>query len=129
MSYIANVMSQIGSSWKQPDNASQGKDYGYGKREDGTNKGLGYFGELKNTSGKYKYSTELAVNISIDGKNMQIPTLVPTLNSEEVNYLLSGGKATNKILNKAKEFAIGRLKAGKSPFAQEGEQSNVFEGQ
>jgi hypothetical protein len=92
----------------------------FGKRADGTSKGLGYFGILQRPD--RKISTELSIGVNIDGKETEIPSLVPTLTRSEIDYLLAGGKPTEPIVNKAKTFAIKRLREGKNPFAQKGEQ-------
>jgi len=89
-------------------------------RVDGTLKGKGFLGELKRPDGKV--STELSIGVNLDGKETLIPSLVPTLNKDEINYLLSGGKATKEIVRKAVEHAKGRIAEGKSPFAEKGEQ-------
>ena len=92
----------------------------WGLRADKTQKGNGFFGPLERPDGKI--STELSIGVNIDGKDIEIPTLVPTLDQEEIDYLLGGGKPTETIINKAVEHARGRIKSGKSPFAEEGEQ-------
>lgn len=58
-------------------------------REDGTTKGNGFLGNMQNTDGNQ--STELSISTSDveDGKEVLIPTLVPTLTQDEVNHLLS----------------------------------------
>ena len=99
--------------------AATGQDFGYGKRADGSNKGQGYFGELKRPDGKV--STELSIGVDMDGKETEIPSLVPTLTEQEKSYLLSGGKPTKEIVQKAVAHAKKRIAAGKSPFAQPGE--------
>ena len=83
-------------------------------------KGLGYFGKLPNKMGGY--STELSIGVNINGKEAEIPSLVPTLTKEEKDYLLSGNKPTKVIVDKAVKWAKFRINKGKSPFAQEGEQ-------
>ena len=100
--------------------ATGNKDYGYGKRQDNTNKGKGFFGELKRPDGDI--STELSIGVDMDGKETEIPSLVPTLKKEEVDYMLNGGEPTKEIVRKAYEYARQRMSQGKSPFAQEGEQ-------
>src|SRR3972149_818269 len=83
-------------------------------------KGLGYFGKLKRPGGGY--STERSIGVNIDGEEVEIPSLVPTLTEKEKEYLLSGKKPTSEIIQKAIDHAQGRKKEGKNPFAQEGEQ-------
>ena len=95
---------------------------GYGNRLDGTKKGLGFLGELKRPDGAV--STELSIGVNFDGKEREIPALVPTLTKQEVDYLLNGGKPTKEIVRKAVEHARGRISSGKSPFAENGEQAS-----
>ncbi|MFA5354947.1 MAG: hypothetical protein WC291_12015 [Thermodesulfovibrionales bacterium] len=99
-----------------------GDSGGYGNRVDGTPKGNGFFGPLKRPDGKV--STELSVGITLDGKETQIPVLVPTLTGQEVDFLLAGNKPTSLIIQKAIAHARERIAQGKSPFAEEGEQAS-----
>ena len=92
----------------------------YGNRPDGTAKGAGFFGELNRPDGNI--STELSIGVNFDDKETQIPLLVPTLSRGEIDHLLSGKQATRAIVDKAAQFALGRMREGKSPFAGEGEQ-------
>jgi hypothetical protein len=90
-------------------------------RLDGTPKGLGYFGPLGRPDGQS--STELSIGVDFDGKDRLIPSIVPTLTKPELESLLAGEKPSPAIVGKATEHAKARLRAGKSPFAGEGEQS------
>lgn len=101
----------------QQERPQQGR--GYGLRVDGTPKGQGFLGELERPGGGI--STELSVGVEFDGKEHEIPLLVPTLSREEVDLLLRGDKATPQILQKAVRHARKRIAAGMSPFAQDGE--------
>ncbi len=94
----------------------------FGNREDGTKKSTGYFGVLPRPDGSV--STELSIGVNFDGKEHLIPALVPTLNKDEINYLLSGKKPTNEIVDKAVEHARIRISQGKSPFASSNEAMN-----
>ena len=102
---------------KKPEDEGQGEDFG--KREDGTEKGEGYFGALKRPDGRV--STELSIGVNLDGKEVEIPALVPTLSKDEIDYLLNDGKPTDEIIQKAVDHAKLRISEGKSPFAQKGE--------
>lgn len=93
------------------------------KREDGSTKGTGFLGVLKRPDGGV--STEISVGVNINGKEMEIPTLVPTLTKQEVDYLLSGGRPTDAIVQKAAEFAKGRIAEGKSVFASDAESKQM----
>ena len=85
------------------------------RRVDGTKKGPGFLGTLKRPDGKV--STELSIGVKFDGKEIQIPTLIPTLTKDEIKYLLGGGKVTDAIAKKAVDHAKKRIKKGLSPFA------------
>ena len=82
----------------------------FGNRSDGTPKGRGFLGVLERPDGKV--STELSISVNIDGKEMEIPSLVPTLKNEEVKHLLSGGEMTKDIVGKAVNYARDRMKNG-----------------
>ena len=86
----------------------------YGLRKDGTKKSSGWKGELKRPDGGV--STELSIGVNLDGKEMEIPSIVPTSTKDELDYLLNGGQMTKEIADKAVEHAIKRMKEGKSPF-------------
>ena len=90
----------------------------WGKREDGTAKGSGFLGVLRRPDGGV--STEISVGVQINGKETEIPTLVPTLTRAEVNTMLNlpdGQKVPDSIIAKATAFAKTRIAQGKSPFA------------
>lgn len=97
----------------------------YGQRTDGTLKGSGYFGPLKMADGNT--ATEISVGVEYDGKEVEIPTLVPTLSAKEKKWLLDGNdprtntETGKKIMEKAIEHANKRISEGKSPFANEGQ--------
>lgn len=87
----------------------------YGLRPDGTKKGTGFLGALKTKDGHDM--TEFSIGVEMDGKEVLIPTLVPTLTQDEINSLLSGNDVTPDIVNKAYDHALMRMRSGKSPFA------------
>lgn len=102
---------------------------GYGNRADGTPKGTGFLGELKRPDGKV--STELSIGVNIDGKDVEIPSLVPGLTADEKNSLLNlkeGEKPSQAIIDKATAHAKERIDAGKSPFADNSESPNGSSG-
>ena len=94
-------------------------------RQDGTQKGFGWLGVLPNSRGGV--SSELTAGITMDGKDYLIPTMVPTLDSEEINYLLDTKESPEmfktpigkRVLDKAVAHAKKRIREGKSPFADE----------
>jgi hypothetical protein len=86
-------------------------------RADGTKKGTGFLGPLKRPDGMTM--TEYSVGVNIDGKDVEIPTLVPTLTQDEIDLLLNlpdGDKPPRAIINKAIDHARNRIKNNKSPF-------------
>ena len=97
-------------------------------RADGTKKGTGYLGVLNRPDGGV--SSEISIGVEIDGKEVEIPSIVPTLTSEEVNYLLNNPTDENlwkteigkRIMDKAYDHAMMRMNKGLSPFYQEGEE-------
>lgn len=94
----------------------------YGLREDGTPKGEGYFGTLKREGGGV--SGELSIGVEFDGKEHLIPSMVPTLNSSELHWLLTHDgqdKMPQSIVSKATDFAKDRIASGKSVWAEPGE--------
>lgn len=96
-------------------------------RRDGAKKSArGYLGPVENKV-QGGTMTEVSVGIEIEGEEIEIPTMVPTLTPEEVEILSNmqlEGNAKNiprSIIIKAKEHAMKRMKEGKSPFYQDGE--------
>jgi hypothetical protein len=93
------------------------------KRPDGTEKGSGWLGPIARPDGKI--SSEISVGVEIDGKEILIPTMVPTLTQGEIDYLLSiptdeiftrDQSIGASVRTKAVEHAMARMKQGKSPF-------------
>lgn len=111
-------------STKKGKAASAPTEPDYGKREDGTPKGAGYFGEVSRPRGGF--STELSIGINFDGKERLIPLIVPTLTKKELTELVTKDadpkNVPQSILDKAVAHARKRIAAGKSPFADKGDQ-------
>lgn len=96
----------------------------YGLRASGEPKGEGYFGALKRPDGQF--SSELSIGVEIDGKEMEIPSLVPTLTGAEVKQMLAlkdGEEPPRAVIAKAIAYARERLAAGKPVFAAAGEKT------
>lgn len=92
----------------------------YGARTDGTRKGSGYFGEMRMRDGSADVATEISIGVNLEGKEREIPALVPTLSGDELDHLLKGGAPTDAIVQKAVAHARQRLSNGQSPFANDG---------
>jgi GH24 family phage-related lysozyme (muramidase) len=92
-------------------------------RPDGTRKSeIGFLGPQTSDSGNIM--TEYSVGVEIDGKEMDVPTLIPGLTEDELNVLKTEPDPNNipkAIINKARDHAVQRIKEGQSPFYQEGE--------
>lgn len=95
----------------------------YGNRADGTPKGNGHLGPLTMTDGSGRVITELSVGVNIDGEEVEIPTVVPTLSPEEKAHLQAGGDPTDAIVKKAVDFAKERKSKGLGPFKEESEEN------
>lgn len=100
----------------------------FGQRADGTQKGNGYLGVLKAADGSDV--TEYSIGINIDGKEVEIPTIVPTLTDKELRLMLDDIIPNNKeipqeIIDKSIDFYKDREKQGLSPFADNDESVNT----
>lgn len=94
----------------------------YGMRPDGTPKGKGFMGELARPDGGVM--TEYSIGVEIDGKERDIPTIVPTLTKKELDLLLNmndDDKIPKSIIDKAVEHAQKRIAEGKDVFAGDDE--------
>jgi len=96
-------------------------------RRDGSIKSAqGFLGPIKNLE-TGKTMTELSIDLEMDGKNVQIPTMVPTLTAEEIKILQSQnweGKAKElprSIVRKAVDHARKRMGSGLNPFYKDDE--------
>ena len=88
-------------------------------RQDGSLKSSGFMGPLPHAGGST--STELSIGVNMDGRETLIPSIVPTLSSDEIDHLLSGNDPTPSIVSKAVAHARKRMAAGMSPFFNSGE--------
>ena len=99
----------------------------FGNRPDGTKKGAGYFGVIKRPDGNVM--SEVSIGVSLEGKETLLPLIVPTLNKQEMDYLMRNdpksktfmSKLPSTIIDKAVDHAVMRMKGGKSPFADPNE--------
>ena len=108
------------SSYASGGEIERNTDYGYGKRYKSNDyKGLGYFGPLQTPSGDTL--SELSLDSVINGKQVQYPSVVPTLSADELKSILNKQRITDSIAAKALAHAKQRIAQGKSPFANEGD--------
>ena len=59
--------------------------------------------------------------MEFDGKEQEIPLLVPTLSRSEIDRLIGGERPDDGMVRKAVQHARGRIAAGKNPFAEDGD--------
>lgn len=100
---------------KETDTYYFNKNSKYGNRPDGTPKGSGWLGEIKTGNGK-EVMTEKSIGVNINGKETLIPSIVPTLTQEEIDYMKTHDMPNEAIIQKAVDHANKRIKEGKSPF-------------
>lgn len=92
----------------------------YGLREDGTPKASGWLGEIPTADGK-AVMTELSIGVNVDGKDILIPSIVPSLSAKEISHLQKTQQPTKEIVSKAVQFARERMQQGLSPFKNDEE--------
>lgn len=105
---------------------SNPEEQDFGNRPDGTKKGNGFLGVLKRPDGGVM--TEYSVGVNIDGKEIDVPTLIPTLTKDEINQILNlkeGEFPSEEIIKKASDFARRRMSQGKPVFATPEESSQL----
>ncbi len=88
----------------------------YGLRENGTPKGKGWLGPLKMRDNTGRDMSEYSIGVDMEGRQVLIPSIVPTLSQEEIDHLLRGGRVTDTIAKKAYKHARERMDLGLSPF-------------
>ena len=69
--------------------------------------------------------SEYSIGVMIDGKETEVPSIVPTLTKEELTGILTapeGTKPPPSVEKKAADYAKQRIANGLSPFAGPGEQ-------
>jgi hypothetical protein len=95
-------------------------------RKDGSRKSSsGYLGPQKNKE-TGQTMTEYTIGVQIDGKEVEIPSMVPGLTDKEIDAIRSG-KVPNSVAVKAKAHAEKRIAEGKSPFYQDLEEYTDYE--
>jgi hypothetical protein len=102
---------------KKEETSREEKVKNYGLRPDKTQKGMGYFGEIPMNDKSKKIMGELSTTVTVDGEEIQLPLIVPSLDRSEIDHLASGKPATKTIIDKAVKHALERKSEGKSPYA------------
>lgn len=92
-------------------------------RLDGSKKSMqGFLGPIENVNGGTM--TEYSIGVEIDGEEVQMPSMVPTLSEDEIEMLRNisdGDPIPEQIKNKAIDHYYQRIEEGKDPFYQDGE--------
>lgn len=106
----------------------QEPSYDYGFRYNSSDpKGLGFLGPLQRPDGGVM--SEYSVGQNINGRETEFPSIVPTLTKEELLAILNaqqGQPLPASVLQKARAYAEQRMAQGLKPFAQTGEQQNLY---
>ena len=115
-----NVVEEMGALEKQVGGTILPEDM---LRGDGSVKGSGWHGTFKNAKGQDV--TEYTVGVEINGKEYEIPTIVPSLSTEEIASVLKasedGSPVSEKVMEKAVDWAKNMLKNDRSFFADKTE--------
>ena len=97
-------------------------------RADGSLKGKGFLGVMNRIDDPKRVSSEISIGVDWGSGEKEIPTMVPTLDKNEINYLLSNEsnyeanpQMWSSIRKKAVEHAKQREAQGFPYFAQENE--------
>lgn len=107
---------------------NQGKEDPSMLRPDGSKKSMkGFLGPMERPDGGV--STEISAGFEIEGKEVDIPLMVPGLTKKEIDYLLNADiqgedffkNMPDSIQDKAIDHAKKRMKEGKSVFYVDGE--------
>lgn len=92
-------------------------------RGDGSVKGSGWQGVFKNAKGQDV--TEYTIGVEINGKEYEIPSIVPSLSTEEIASVLKatedGSPPSEQVMEKAVDWAKKMLKKDHSFFADKTE--------
>jgi hypothetical protein len=122
-------LTQAGAGWSRTDqNALLGGTLPVeapGQRPDGSLKGAGWLGSMGRPDGRS--ATEITAGVNLDGKETNIPLMVPGLSNDELSYLLSASPESpdfykqmpGTILPKAIAHARSRMAEGRSPYIDE----------
>lgn len=94
----------------------------YGKRIDGTTKGLGFFGNIGNRENQI---TELSATVGPPNNQFLSPLINPLTTKEERQHLVNGGEPTQEMWNKAEKWGLFRQSQGRSPFLED---ADLFRG-
>lgn len=101
-------------------------DRGYGPREDGTPKGDGFYGMLQRRDDPRMRSSEVSIGVDMgDGRETSIPSMVPGLSRQQIDYILSHKRPSEDIVRKARDFAVQRRMVDLPYFARP-EEENVL---
>lgn len=117
------TLSQAATPQSQPQAAApqeEDRGFGFSEVDPSRAKTAGWFGPLATPSGKAM--TELSTTVEFDNREMEIPLVNPLLTEKELRFLQRNADDPRKvempdsILQKAEQWALQRLRAGRSPY-------------
>jgi hypothetical protein len=106
--YVASLQKTKGQGMARPDGSTKSK--------------VGFLGPIKRDDGGTM--TEFSIGVKIDGTEMDVPSMVPTLTETEVETLRTlpeGKEVPIAIQRKAAAHARKRIAEGLDPFYKDGE--------
>ena len=86
----------------------------YGKRIDGTDKDVGYLGEIRMPDGR-DVMTEMSLG-ELNTRDTFRPAITPGMHPADINYIRETGEVPEDVQATSKHHAKKRAAAGKSPF-------------
>jgi hypothetical protein len=86
----------------------------YGKRIDGTDKDVGYLGEIRMPDGR-DVMTEMSVGMPGTRETFR-PAVTPGMHPADINYMRETGEVPEDVIATSKRHAKKRKAEGKSPF-------------
>tara|TARA_R110000787_G_scaffold78497_1_gene171745 strand:- start:1178 stop:1516 length:339 start_codon:yes stop_codon:yes gene_type:complete len=100
------------------------KDYGTRHNPSDGKKYTGWKGVHTNKKGQKV--TEHSMGFGMDGKEVEIPMIVPSTTKQELDIILNGKKVTPAMIKKATDHAKMRIKQGKSPFKNADDENSMM---
>jgi hypothetical protein len=100
----------------------ENKDQGMLRSDGQVKSAQGFLGPLKRDDGGIM--TEFSIGVEMDGQEVEIPSMVPTLTKTEIETLRTlpeGVQVPRAVQRKAVDHARKRIAAGLDPFYQDGE--------
>ena len=98
----------------------------YGKRIDGTDKDVGFLGEIRMPNGR-DVMTEMSVG-EPNTEDTFRPAITQGMHPADINYIRETGKVPEDVYATSERSAQKRIKEGKSPFYSSKEKKKMAKG-